>query len=385
MKYEDVLHRCFRCGFCKLTDDYEYFNCPPHKKYRLESFSPGGRMWLTRAWLLGEVQMTERFQQILYSCTMCANCVSHCIFPFNEDLVNIFTAAREAVVEEGRLPAAVRNYFTSLQIYGNPYKEPPEKRDQWAQESSVPLYDGHEYLLYIGCVGSYDERGQKIAKAVVKVLRQLGISFGILGAAERCDGNEARALGETWLFESLAKQNIETFQARKIKKIITIDPHAYNAFIRQYKQMGAKLEVYHYTQIAAERMKSLVPAMKKLSATVTYHDPCYLGRHNGIYDAPRDILSMLPGINLREMSANRANALCCGGGGGNFFSDILGGGKDSPARIRILQAQEAEADIIAVACPQCAKMLDDAVKAAGREDLQIADIAELVVENMKME
>jgi len=383
MKYEDIIHRCFRCGFCKLTDDYEDFNCPPHKKYRLESFSPGGRMWLIRARLKGNVQISERYQQILYSCTMCASCVAHCIFPFKEDLVNIFTAARESLVEEGTLPPAVRDYLKSIQTYGNPYKEPSEKRGEWAKGLSVPAYKGQEYLLYIGCVGSYDERAQKIARSVALLLKTLNISFGILGKEETCDGNEVRALGETWLFESLAQKNIEYFQAQNIKKIITLDPHAYNAFVREYKNMGADLEVYHYTQIVAKKIDALVLSPDSCAATVTYHDPCYLGRHNGIYEEPRKILAALPGINFVEMDSSRASALCCGGGGGNFFSDILGGGKESPARIRIAQAQKAGADIIAVACPQCAKMLEDAIKAEDLEDkLKVADIAELIVQRM---
>ncbi|OPY83864.1 MAG: succinate dehydrogenase/fumarate reductase iron-sulfur subunit [Smithella sp. PtaU1.Bin162] len=384
MKYEDIIHRCFRCGFCKLTDDYEEFNCPPHKKYRLESFSPGGRMWLIRARIKGDVQISERYQQILYSCTLCANCVTHCIFPFKEDLVNIFTAARESLVEEGTLPPAVRDYLKSIQTYGNPYKEPSAKRGDWANGLSVPAYDGQEYLLYIGCVGSYDERARKIARSVALLLKTLNISFGILGAEEICDGNEVRALGETWLFEGLAQRNIEYFKTRNIKKIITLDPHAYNAFTLEYKTLGADLEVYHYTQILAEKTAALADRLKTDPLEVTYHDPCYLGRHNNLYDEPRKILAALPGVKFAEMVANRGNALCCGGGGGNFFSDILGGGKESPARIRVAQAKETGAGIISIACPQCAKMLEDAVKAEDLEDkLAVKDIAELVLSRLE--
>ncbi|MBN2515238.1 MAG: (Fe-S)-binding protein [Deltaproteobacteria bacterium] len=379
MKYDDILHRCFRCGYCKLTDDYEDFNCPPYRKYRFESFSPGGRMWLIRAWQQGDIQITERFQKILYSCTMCANCVEHCIFPFSDDLANIFIAAREAVTEEGIIPPTVRDYLKSIHAYGNPYKEPAELRGAWADGSPVPVYDGHEYLLYIGCVGSYDERGQLIARAVANILCKIDVTFGILGEEEICDGNEVRALGETWLFDRLARKNIERFKARNIKKIITLDPHAYNTFAGDYKNLGADIEVHHYTQILADRMDSLIPSLKECTATVTYHDPCYLGRHNGLYEEPRSILAALPGITLVDMASNRRNALCCGGGGGNFFSDVLGGGRESPAKIRIDQALDTGARIIAVACPQCAKMLEDAIKAEDREDrLEVADIAEII-------
>jgi len=384
MKYEDLLHRCFRCGYCKLTDDYDDFNCPPHLKYRFESFSPGGRLWLTQAWLQGDVQTSERFEQILYSCTLCANCVKHCIFPFNDDIVNILVAAREAVVETGTLPPPVRDYFKALQVYGNPYKEPPEKRGDWARDLSVPVYDGQDYLLYIGCVGSYDERGQKIARAVARVLQQAGVSFGILGGEELCDGNEVQALGEAWLFESLARKNMELFKSRVVRKIITLDPHAFNAFSRDYRKFGADWKVYHYTQILADKVDSLIPLIKARPATVVYHDPCYLGRHNDIYEAPRQILAALPGITFAEMAASRDNALCCGGGGGNFFTDILGGGKQSSARLRIAQAKDAGADIVAVCCPQCAKMLEDAGKAEYPEQrLEILDIAELIARGLQ--
>jgi len=332
------------------------------------------------------VQTTERFQQILYSCTLCANCVKHCIFPFNDDIVHMLTAAREALVEAGTPPPAARDYFKALQTYGNPYKEPSEKRGDWARGLSVPLYDGQDYLLYIGCVGSYDERGQRIARALSRVLDRIGVSFGILGREEGCDGNEARAMGETWLFEQLAEKNLEMFRSRNVKRIITLDPHAYNAFTQDYRNLGADWEVYHYTQILAERIEALRPLLRTYTATVAYHDPCYLGRHNGVYDAPRQVLAALPGINLVEMDMNGPNALCCGGGGGNFFTDILGGGKESPARIRIAQAREAGADILAVACPQCAKMLDDAAKAEDSDrGVEIVDIAELIVRCMSME
>ncbi len=383
MKYEDLLHLCFRCGYCKLTDDYDNFNCPPHMKYRFESFSPGGRLWLTRAWLKGDVQTSDRFEQILYSCTLCANCVKHCIFPFNDDIVNIFIAAREAAVEAGTLPPSVRDYFKAIQIYGNPYKESAEKRGDWARGLSVPIYDGHDYLLYIGCVGSYDERGQKIARAVAHVLQQAGVSCGIFGPEELCDGNEVQAMGEAWLFEGLAQKNMEMFKARGVRKIITLDPHAYNAFSRDYRKLGADWDVYHYTQILAEKIAALIPLLKAYPATITYHDPCYLGRHNDVYAAPRQILAALPGITFVEMDCNRENALCCGGGGGNFFTDILGGGKESSARIRIAQAREVGADVVAVCCPQCAKMLEDAVKAEDPgQGLEIFDIAELIARGL---
>lgn len=378
MKYEDIIHRCFRCGYCKFTGDYSSFNCPSYRKFFFESYSPGGRMWLIRAWLNDEIKNSDRFQEILFSCANCANCVEHCVFTFSDDLVNIFIAAREKMVDKGIIPHAVRDYLKNINISGNPYKEPADEREKWADGALIESYHGQEYLLYIGCVGSYDERGKKSARAVGDLLRRAGVSFGILGNKESCDGNEVRTLGEIGLFQFLAKQNITLFKELGVQKIITLDPHAFNAFKKDYPDLGGEFEIYHFTQILAPFMQSNKIPLKEYKVKVTYHDPCYLGRHNGEYEAPRKILQAIAGVDLIEMEQCRENAFCCGGGGGNFFTDILGGGEECPSRVRVREAYATGAQIIAVACPQCAKMLDDAVKLEELESkLEVLDVAEL--------
>jgi len=379
MKYADIVHRCFRCGYCKFTSDYTDFNCPTYRKFRFETYSPGGRMWLIRAWLNGEIKNSERFQEILFSCATCANCVEHCVFTFSEDLVNIFISAREEMVNDGIIPPPVRDYLKNININGNPYKEPASERGKWAEGTLVETYKGQEYLFYIGCVGSYDERGKKIARAVGNLLVKAGLSIGILGDKENCDGNEVRTLGEAGLFQFLAEKNIVLFRDLGVKKIITLDPHAFNTFKKDYPALDGEFEVYHYTQVLAPLIQSGKIPLKELNDKITYHDPCYLGRHNGEYNAPRKILKAIPGIELVEMDRSRENAFCCGGGGGNFFTDILGGGEDSPSRIRVREALDTGAGIIAVACPQCAKMLDDAVKIEQLDDrIKVMDVAEIV-------
>jgi Fe-S oxidoreductase len=379
MKFEEIVHRCFRCGYCKFTADYADFNCPSYRKFGFETYSPGGRMWLIRGWLNQEIKNSERFQDILFSCATCANCVEHCVFTFGEDLVNIFIAAREELINQGIIPPPVRDYLKNIRTHGNPYKEPASERAAWAEGSVVETYNGQPYLFYVGCVGSYDERGKKIARSVADLLLKGGLSFGILGPREPCDGNEVRALGEAGLWEYMAEQNIALFKELGIKKVIVLDPHAYNTFRQDYPKVGGELESYHYTQILAPLIQEGKIPLKEYKATVTYHDPCYLGRHNEEYEAPRKILSAVPGIQLTEMDQNRENAFCCGGGGGNFFTDILGGGEDSPSRIRVRKALDTGAQIIAVACPQCAKMLDDAVKAENLTDrLEVLDVSEIV-------
>jgi Fe-S oxidoreductase len=336
-------------------------------------------MWLIRAWLNNEIQTSDRFQEILFSCATCANCVEHCVFTFSDDLVNIFIAAKEEMVNQGIIPPAVRDYLKNININGNPYKEPAHERGKWAESTPIETYDGQEYLLYIGCVCSYDERAKRIAKAVGNLLIKAGISFGILGNREKCDGNEVRALGEMGLFQFLAEQNIELFNELGARKIITLDPHSFNVFKNEYPGLGGEFETYHYTQILSPVLESKKIPLKGYKAKVTFHDPCYLGRHNKEYEAPRSIVRSIPGVQVIEMDQCRENALCCGGGGGNFFTDILGGGEESPSRIRIRQAYSTGADIIAVACPQCAKMLDDAVKVEElEEELEILDVAEIV-------
>ncbi|HDZ89826.1 MAG TPA: (Fe-S)-binding protein, partial [Deltaproteobacteria bacterium] len=249
MRYADIVHRCFRCGYCKFTGDYTDFNCPTYRKFRFETYSPGGRMWLIRAWLNQEIENSDRFQEILFSCATCANCVEHCVFTFSDDLVNIFISAREEMVGKGIIPPPVRDYFKNITISGNPYKEPAADRGRWAEGIPVETYTDQEYLFYVGCAGSYDERAKKIARAVCGLLLKAGVSMGILGERELCDGNEVRSLGEAGLFELLAGRNVEMFKELGIKKIVTLDPHAFNVFKNDYPDLGGEFEVYHYTQI----------------------------------------------------------------------------------------------------------------------------------------
>lgn len=380
MEHAEILHRCFRCGYCKLPGSYLDLNCPSYLKFRFETYSPGGRMWLLRAWLDEEIQTSPHLSDILFSCAACGNCTEHCIFTkFKDDLLNAFIAGRGELVNKGSVPPLVKDYLEGVRLYGNPYKLPEAERGNWAEGLGLMPYAGQEYLFYAGCVGSYDERGQKMARAASSLLKDWGVSFGILGADERCDGNEVRALGESGLFEMIARQNIEKFQSTGVKKIITLSPHAYHIMKNEYPKFGGVFQVHHYGQILAALMGKgrHISAGKPLR--VTFHDPCYLGRHNQEYLAPRQVLRALPGVELIEMDRAMGDALCCGGGGGNFFTDMLGGGTDSSARVRVREAAETGAQVLAVACPKCAKMLEDAIKAEDLEEkLRVMDLAEII-------
>jgi Fe-S oxidoreductase len=380
MEYAEILHRCFRCGYCKLPSDYSDLNCPSYLQYRFETYSPGGRMWLLRGWLDKEFQTSPRLSEIFFSCVACGNCVEHCAFQtFKEDILNAFIAGREELVNEGAVPPTARDYFRSVHLYGNPYKLPEAERAHWAEGLDLELYGNQEYLFYIGCVGSYDERGQKMSRAAAKLLKSSGVSCGILGAEERCDGNEVNTMGERGLFERLAGQNIEQFQSLHVKKIVTLSPHGFHAMKNEYPKHGGDFEVYHYTQILAQHIETLKFDSPQKELRVTYHDPCYLGRHNGEYQAPRALLQSIPGIEFVEMDRNMSDALCCGGGGGNVFTDMIGVGVDSPARVRVREALETGAEVLVVACPSCAKMFEDAVKGESLDDkLRVMDLSEII-------
>ena len=377
--YENIIHRCFRCGYCRLPSGFSQFDCPSYNRFRFETYSLGGMIWLIRAWVRREIEWTESLAKILYSCTACNNCIESCKFPFNEDkdIVNIILAARQEMVENGLVIPRVARFFRNIEDCSNPYRETRENRNKWAEGTEIHQYAGEEFLYYVGCVGSYDERGQQVAKALGAVLLEAGLSFGVLGAKEECDGNEVNMLGEKRIFEMLVEKNIKMFEELGVRKIITLSPHSYNAFKNHYPN---NFEVFHYTQILSDLVKEKrLDVRKGLNAKVTYHDPCFLGRHNSEYESPREILNAIPGIELVEMERSRENAFCCGGGSGNFYTDFFGGGEYSPARIRVREAYETGANILAVACPACMTMFTDAVKSEELEEkLIVRDISEVV-------
>jgi Fe-S oxidoreductase len=327
-----------------------------------------------------EIDWSESLGKILYSCTNCNNCVQSCKFPFNKDVVNIIVAAREEMVADGLVMPKVARFFQNIEAYGNPYRELRQNRGRWAEDINIEPYTGQEFLFYVGCVGSFDERGQVAAGALGELLLEAGVSFGILGPAEECDGNEVRLLGESRIFQMLRDKNTGLFRKAGVKKIITLSPHSYNVFRNEYP---AGFELFHYTGILRDLIEEgkLKPS-SKLDMRVTYHDPCFLGRHAGEYEAPREILKAIPGLKLVEMERNRQNAFCCGGGSGNFYTDFFGGGEDSPSRIRVREAAKTGADVLAVACPTCAVMLGEAIKDEGIEEkLVVKDIAEILKES----
>lgn len=382
-RYKDVIHRCFRCGYCKFPTSFlEVNNCPAYARYRLESYSTGGRLWLIRAWLNGEIEWSEHLGKIVYSCATCKNCTEQCPLAFSSDIVDMIVDAKREMVEQGTIPSEVHQFLENMQRHGNPYGTARARRAEWMQGTDIGQYHDQEFLYYVGCVGSYDTRAKEAARALGEVLLKASVSFGVLGNEEICDGNDVAKLGEEGLFEALAEDNIRQFRDLGVNKIIAQSPHSFNALKNDYPRLDGSFQVFHYTQLLRDLIqRGSLDVSQGLKARVAYHDPCYLGRWNGEYEAPRQLLRHMPGVELVEMERNRVDALCCGGGGGNFYTDFLGGSEDSPARIRIREAYGTGATIVATACPNCLIMLEDAAKAEDLDDkLKVMDISEIVRE-----
>lgn len=381
--YKDVIHRCFRCGYCKFPQDWsDVTNCPAYARYRMESFSSGGRLWLIRAWVEGEIQWSDHLAKIVYACAACKNCVEKCPLSFSDDIVNMVIAAKNEMVELGLLPKAVKTYLQNVQLHGNPYGLPARRREEWMAPLDLPAYDGQPYLYHVGCEGSYDTRAQHAARALAMVLNAARVPFGVLGNNETADGNDVEMLGEDGLAESLIQKNIERFQGLGVRTIVTLSPHAFNGFKNNYPRHGGRFEVLHYTQMLQHLVSRKSLRFRTDRKTkITFHDPCLLGRWNKEYSAPRKVLGAIPGVELLEMEQSRKSALCCGGGAGNYYIDLLGGSDESPARIRARQAHATGAQILATACPNCLTMLEDAVKVEGlAPSLKVMDVGEIVNE-----
>ena len=293
----------------------------------------------------------------------------------------MIVAAREEAVNDGLVGPRVARFFRNIEACGNPYREMRQNRSRWARDMAIEPYHGQEFLFYVGCVASFDEKVHKTAQAVGRLFLKAGVSFGILGSQEECDGNEIHMLGESRIFDTLRDTNTAIFQKAGVRKIITLSPHSYNVLRKEY---AGGLEVLHYTQVLRDLITAgrLKPA-SNLNVKVTYHDPCFLGRHANEYEAPRDILKSVLGLELVEMERNRENSFCCGGGSGNFYTDFFGGHPTSPSRIRVREAARTGAAILAVACPTCTVMLGEAMKDETLEErMALKDISEIVQESV---
>ena len=307
--------------------------------------------------LVGDVIRDES----LWACRTCGACQTACPV-FIEHVPTIVDMRRSLVMEEARMPETVQSTLETLERQGHPWRGTPYTRESWMEDLDVPAFDGEqEYLYFVGCTGAMVDRAMEISKSVVKLLQEAGVSFGVLGAMESCNGDPARRLGNEYLYQILAEQLISTFGEAGVKKIITHCPHCLNTFLNEYPEMGGSYEVLHHTQLLEKLIDEgkLRPKSNGERQTITFHDSCYLGRHNGIYDAPRRILESIPTIDLVEMPRNREKGLCCGAGGGNVWMEEEG--KQRVNEVRVQEAIETGADAACSACPFCIQMFDAGV------------------------
>ncbi len=368
---EHNLFACIQCGKCTG-------GCPMASK---TSLNP--RNLIYRLLVAGNGFDIEGRDE-LWDCTTCNTCASRC--PKLVNPMEAVIAMRSAFVEKGRVHPNVKTALESTFRHGNPLTMPREDRGLWAEGLSVkPFEEGTEYLYYVGCTPSYDPRVQKVAQSLVRLIQQTSLSFGILGSEESCCGSEVRRLGEAGLFEMIVEETTEAYNGLGVGKMFTTSPHCFNAFKNDYLTILGKekhkLQVQHYTQVLADLLeRGELKLTGTLEKTITYHDPCYLGKHNGVFDEPRAVLSSIPGVKLVEMDRSREKSLCCEGGGGRMWLEGTNPGTRL-AQQRVQEALDTGAEILATACPFCLLTLDEAVKHLNaQEKIQVMDIAELAAQ-----
>jgi Fe-S oxidoreductase len=274
------------------------------------------------------------------------------------------------------LPSTLWSVFWN----NNPWAQPPSTRGHWAQKIELPSFDAnqHEFLLYVGCTPSYDRRAQQISHALVNCLKKAGVSFGFLGEAEPCCGESVLSLGHKPYFDELAENASKIFQDFGATKVVTISPHCYDVFLNHYPQIANGFEPVHYTQLLDRLIREgQIEIPQSFNQKTTFHDPCFLGRWNNEFDAPRQILNEIPNLDLVEMERHGQEALCCGGGGGRMWMETPIGERFSDSRV--LEAQATGATTIATACPYCIACLEDSIKAQNLSNLEVLDIAEIIV------
>lgn len=351
---------------------------------QLAAQSPEEAMDAYHPSLIGDVITEDE----IWACTTCRNCEDQCPV-MNEHVDKIIDLRRYLVLTEGKMDPDAQRAMTNIERQGNPWGINRKERENWREtreDIDVPTVkemnkkgEEFEYLFFVGSMGSYDKRSQKIAQSFAKLLNEAGVSFAILGNKEKNSGDTPRRIGNEFLFQELAAANISEFQKNDIKKIVTIDPHAYNMFKNEYPEFGLEdVEVFHHTELLADLVKEgkLKPS-HEVKETITYHDSCYLGRYNEVYDPPRDILEAIPGLVVTEMERNRQDGMCCGAGGGMMWMEEDKGERINVARTE--QAMDVNPSMIGSACPYCLTMLSDGTKAKEvEEDIQTMDIAEIL-------
>ncbi|MBM3314527.1 (Fe-S)-binding protein [candidate division WOR-3 bacterium] len=356
---------CIQCGRCSG-------GCPVSIK---SSLNPRRLVYYSLNKLLPPPQSSD--ETGLWECTTCATCNLRC--PKQVEPAQLIVELRSKVIESGRMASSVQAALEGTYLQGNPWSRPREKRYEWARGLDLKVLkpgDTADVLLFVCCTSCYDPRCQESARALVAVLRAAGVGFGVLGDEETCCCSEQLRMGEAGMFDELARTNVELLNSRRVNRIVTVSPHCFNSLNRDYQ--GLRLPVVHYSQFLAALLDDgRLKLSPSLAETVTYHDPCYLGKQNKVYDEPRRLLKALAGDRFVEFDRSRETSLCCEGGGGRLWTESASKGR--LAETRVLDAVERGAAVIASACPFCLLTLEDAIKTTNTEGrLRARDLAELL-------
>jgi len=365
----EAFRLCYQCGKCDIV-------CPWN---RVRDFSI--RKIVRQATFgLPDIELED-----IWRCTTCGTCPARC--PRGVEQIEVGVSIRRIATSYGVFPGAVRAVraaSASLVTDGNPIGQERDERDAWAGGLSVkPFAEGMELLYFVGCYYSYDPRMKKVAVATARILDEAGVSFGILGTRESCCGESIRKTGNEEVFKTLARENIKAFIDHGVKRILVSSPHCYHTFANEYPELMVRFDVVHISQLLSKLVEAgRLELTGEVGKRVTFHDPCYLGRHNGIYDPPRDVLRGVPGVELVEMADSRQDSLCCGGGGGRIWMDTPKGERLSD--LRLAQAQEAGADVLVTSCPYCISNFEESRLALEDDEApEIRDLTEVVHESLQ--
>jgi len=390
------LYNCTECGRCTSGCPANISGKELDPKWLIlnlrEHLQEGGQGLISKAGNGGnetahEVPMVGGAikDNVLWACTTCRWCVDACPV-FIEHVPKIVDMRRWLVLTESRFPAELQPTFRNLETNGNPFQLSWQTRTDWAKDLGVKVMSDvneAEYLYWVGCYGSFDERNKKVARAFVKLLQSAGVDFAILGNEEKCTGEPARRLGHEYLYQTLAQGNIETLKRYRFQTIVTACPHCFNTIRNEYPDFDGRFKVIHHSELLDELVASgRLRVTRNRSERITYHDACNLGRYNDVYEEPRRVLASTSRGALLEMSLNRKKGFCCGGGGGRAWMEENEGRRVS--QVRVEQAMEVKPDILASACPFCLTMFEDGVKSKEVADkIKTRDIAEVLAESLE--
>jgi len=377
-EYGKALENCLSCS-CGLCNK----DCPAYNGLKVGSVSPRGIAQVALGLLKGEYTISEIPDEVIYACSGCRACEWYCgenVFLIDKTRKSVVSGAtateilRAIKVESGNIDPRIRDVLSNIMKFGNPYGGSPRVKDDWVNTMGIKNEGSIDKLLYVGSFVPYDEDAKKVAEALIDVLKKAGVEFGMIGSQEMDSGSQAIMLGDEGIYEEMVEHNLEMFKEHKVNQIICLSPHDYDIFLHYYDGME-NIEVKHYTQVFKELIDSgKIKMEEKINKKITYHDSCYLGRRNNIYEEPRDVLKRIPGIELVELELSRGNSYCCGGGGPALWMDLPNVKMDLT---RADQIKELDVDLVAVACPLCLQMLKGAMDSRSY-DIEVKDVAQLV-------